>query len=403
MLKRHTGITLVTLVLVLLALTGAAQAQGPEPLKVEVTQPDGPVGPAQPEGPLEVAGVDAALNDAIPFQGRLTTPSGAAVSGSLSIRMRLYDVSSGGTALCDDTDTVDVVNGLFVFDMDFCDETDITGKQLYLGITVGADAEMTPRQELLPVVYARTLRPGAIIDQTATAKHALEVQSAGTGESSAALSATNTDTTATGGIAVLATSTGGDAAIVAHNGGTGQLFKGYGNDGGDDEFRINNNGAIETRADSYIFVPGNVLIKNLNSDTTRWDIQSNGAARIFRGATAGSKTVYFPITLPTHLYGQPVKVEAITVYYVCLDGTKGFIEGTYLRKQADADSYVELITDVTSRTGTTATSYTLSPTADNVLSTYEGLGFRLELSFADDTNWVQIGGIRIRLGHHDLY
>jgi len=45
----------------------------------------------------------------------------------------------------------------------------------------------------------------------------------------------------------------------------------------------------------------------------------------------------------------------------------------------------------------------LTPAADNVLGTNEGLFLRFLFSFADDTNWVQIGGIRIRLGHHSLY
>jgi hypothetical protein len=59
-----------------------------------------------------------------------------------------------------------VDNGLFNMDLNGCSSSDVDGKQLYLGITVGSDPEMTPRQPIYPVPYARSLRPGAIISST---------------------------------------------------------------------------------------------------------------------------------------------------------------------------------------------------------------------------------------------
>jgi hypothetical protein len=143
-------------------------------------------------------------------------------------------------------------------------------------------------------------------------------------------------------------------------------------------------------------------MKNLSADTTRWDIQQGGAAKIWGGATLGLKTVYFPITLPTVLYGRAVTVESITVYYRTLDGTKGYVTGTYLDKLTDADTSVSLIASAVDHVSTTASSYTLSPTSGGTLSANQGLGLYLSLSFADNINWVQIGGIRIRLGHSSL-
>ncbi len=399
---KQTGVTLATILLLMLLLAGSIQAQGPAGVEIVAAPADAAAQPDLPEEPLGVAGVSAALSDIIPFQGRLTTAGGAPVNGARSIRLALYDVSVGGIALCEDTDTVTVANGLFVFNMNFCSASDTDGsKQLYLGIKVGADAEMTPRQAIYPVPYARSVRPGAVINQTSTTARGLTVQSAGMDAAGAALWVQNTN--ATGGIGVWSTVAGDDAAIIATNTGTGALFKGFGAGGGEDEFRVNNNGAIETKADSYIFVPGAALVKNLSADTTRWDIQANGAARIWRGATAGGKYVYYPVTLPTQLYGQPVKVKGIAVYYLTSDGTKGFITDTYLRKQTDADSYVDLISDSTDRTSATASVYVLNATTGNVLSTNSGITLLFEFSFADDINWVQIGGIRIQLGHHDLY
>jgi hypothetical protein len=73
-------------------------------------------------------------------------------------------VASGvGAARCSDPDTVTVTNGLFNMNVDGCTDSDINGDQLYLGITVGSDSEMTPRQAIYAVPYARSLRPGADI------------------------------------------------------------------------------------------------------------------------------------------------------------------------------------------------------------------------------------------------
>jgi hypothetical protein len=98
------------------------------------------------------------------------------------------------------------------------------------------------------------------------------------------------------------------------------------------------------------------------------------------------------------LYGQPVTLTRLTVYYVCHDGTKGYITGTYLNKQSDADSALPITADSTDRTSATASSYVLSLTTNNTLSADQGtLGLYINLHFEDDSNWVQIGGVRLEL------
>jgi hypothetical protein len=126
---------------------------------------------AQGPGPGNDADGDetGAVGAVVPIQGRLTDASGNPLNGYYSVRARLYDASTGGTAFCSDTDTVLVDNGLFNMYLDgsdACSASDIDGKQLYLGIKVGSDPEMTPRQGIYPVPYARSLRPGAIISGT---------------------------------------------------------------------------------------------------------------------------------------------------------------------------------------------------------------------------------------------
>jgi hypothetical protein len=121
-------------------------------------------GRMQAHGPNRGAAI-AAGSDYIPIQGRLTDASGTPLNGSYSVTFRLYDSLTGGTALCQDSNTVQVENGLFssYISGSGCS---IDGRSLYLGVEVEGDGEMTPRQYVDNVPYAWSLRPGAIISDT---------------------------------------------------------------------------------------------------------------------------------------------------------------------------------------------------------------------------------------------
>jgi hypothetical protein len=124
--------------------------------------------PQRPDESQPVDEIDA-VQGAVPIQGRLTDANGNPLTGSHNVTARIHDASTGGTVLCSDTDPVSVDNGLFNMYLDGsngCTASDIDGKQLYLGITVGSDPEMTPRQGIYPVPYAWSLRPGAEISGT---------------------------------------------------------------------------------------------------------------------------------------------------------------------------------------------------------------------------------------------
>jgi hypothetical protein len=143
-----SGTVMLALVAVLAVMVGLTQAQGPE------TEGQG----------VEVANVGGR----IPIQGRLTDASGTPVAdGTYSVRFALYDAATGGNEVCADTNTVTVEDGLFYSEIwGDCTSVVINGQQLYLGIKVESDAEMTPRQPILPVPYAFSLKPGAIISAT---------------------------------------------------------------------------------------------------------------------------------------------------------------------------------------------------------------------------------------------
>ncbi len=298
----------------------AAQVQDPD-TAAQPDDPDAGVQPAEPPAvaqPAGEAGTAAVLQDRIPIQGRLTDASGNPLNGNYNVTFTLYGAAVGGPPLCQNLiATVAVDHGLFNHTIDLCDTANaIEGEQLYLGVKVGSDPEMTPRQPILSVPYAFTVKPGAVI-------------------------------------------------------------KG---------------------ATSYVFVPGTAFIKETQADTTRWDL-AGATAAIYRGATAGTKNIRIPITIPSVLYGQPVRVTQVTVYYKCQDGTQNYITETQLYKQTDADSFESLVDDNTNGQSSTAASYTIATdAAANTLSASEGLlTLRLALAFANDSQYVQIGGVRLTL------
>lgn len=113
------------------------------------------------------------INQQINYQGRLANSNGSIVAdGTYSVKFSLYTASSGGTPIWTASGTtgsptalsVSVVSGLFTVMLG--DTTVGGGSQnpltsldwnvdnLYLGVTIGADAEMTPRKHLGAVPQA---------------------------------------------------------------------------------------------------------------------------------------------------------------------------------------------------------------------------------------------------------
>jgi hypothetical protein len=119
-----------------------------------------------------VAGVTATL---LQYQGRLADPaSGAPVpDGSYTMVLRLYANASGGSPLWTEAKDVPVQGGLFstvLGDTTPLSQELFDGRALWLGVKVGADPEAAPRQQILPVAYALSLVPGAVIDGNLTVK-----------------------------------------------------------------------------------------------------------------------------------------------------------------------------------------------------------------------------------------
>lgn len=99
----------------------------------------------------------------ISYQGRLTHAGGEPLNGTVKLVFQLWDAASGGNKIGGDIvrSNVPVSDGLFMVELDVWHGT-FNGQALWLRIQVD-DQWLTPRQALLPVPYALSLRPGAVI------------------------------------------------------------------------------------------------------------------------------------------------------------------------------------------------------------------------------------------------
>ena len=90
------------------------------------------------------------------FQGKLTDAAGNPVNASVSMTFKIWDALTGGNALWTETQTVTVTNGIYnvLLGASNAIDTELTEtKALWLGVKVGADAEMSPRVALTPGMY----------------------------------------------------------------------------------------------------------------------------------------------------------------------------------------------------------------------------------------------------------
>ena len=107
---------------------------------------------------LPAAAVNLPLR--IPFQGKLIDPAtNNPKNGTFSVVFALYDAPAAGNTLFTETQDVVVTNGVFAVQIgtvSLLSADMFSGASAYLGVKVGTDAEMTPRQPLSMSPYAFT-------------------------------------------------------------------------------------------------------------------------------------------------------------------------------------------------------------------------------------------------------
>ncbi len=123
----------------------------------------------------------------ISYQGRLTDAAGNPLTGDYDMRFCLYAEPAGGSTLWCETyaavngTTIAVTDGVFTVLLGSIapiPEALFDGADLYLGVKVGSDDEMTPRRRIASAPYA--IRAAMAVDaDTVDGMHAGDLESAG--------------------------------------------------------------------------------------------------------------------------------------------------------------------------------------------------------------------------------
>jgi len=421
------GIVVVAALVTLALFTQLTQAQGPGP-------------GVQPQN-FEPTGPNAAVGQYMPIQGRLTDAGGTPLNGVHTITFRLYDDPTVGAVVCSDTNSVTVTNGLFSSEIGGnCTDDKINGQPLYLGVTVGSDAEMTPRQPIYPVPYARSLRPGAIISDTQN-DAILHIENwgvSGRGLRAYAMSSTGTNYGMVGASkspdgyggyfyntgsgtglygrgspGVLGESSGFGYGVVGRAGALGAGVKGEGNilafgglftstvqpalraESDGVALQLGGSGRIESTADTTIAVSPLKMIPQWES-VGDLEFLSDGAYMEVRPSTSGFQYVHIPVDLPSTLFGTTTKLKSVRICYRC-DQAGSFVSTTIVSQGTDSGTISQLINDTTARTSTSWECYTVTDSTPNAIQ--GSLYIQLTLSFAGtgSAHDIRIGNIALGL------
>ena len=117
-----------------------------------------------------VSTAHAAIPEKINYQGYLTDPQGEPIDETTPITFSIYPTTTDETPLWTETQSVTVTDG--IFSVNLGDVTTLTlpfDTTYYLGITIGSDSEMIPRQPLTSVAYAfRAKKADTVQDNAVT-------------------------------------------------------------------------------------------------------------------------------------------------------------------------------------------------------------------------------------------
>ena len=386
MKTKHIFVYICVIMLMVLAMGGSALAQEPEP--PEGSPLTGAGVPAEfpmevdegSEGITELDVTAAQAPNTMNYQGYLTDGGGNPLDGTYDLVLSLWDEATlGDQEWGPETHTgVQIIRGLFhvVLGESVTLSPNDFDEALFLEVEVNGPP-MASRQPVRSVAYAFGLVPGAEVDgEPSSAQYALNVRNSGTDSNDRGLYAR-----------------GREYGLYAEESGTGDVGI-YSPDFVQAE-------GYKSNLDSYLWVPGidGVIngTSNLNMTTYFY-----GKAQL-RADTIGDKFFYLTVNTPSLLYGQEVTVEQLTVYYRC-ENSASYITRTRLEKLEGASSHNTLFSNETDRTSDGEATYSIAPdsTCDYLLDAYSGpLTVQLKLHFSDINHHIDIGAVRLRLGHTD--
>jgi hypothetical protein len=191
-MKRTPSNSTIVVLTLMLVLVAGPSVQLPQ-WAAHAQEPD------RGTAPQEISAPQAPVEASFTYQGVLKE-NGSPVTGSRDVTFRLYSDDTCTAQVGSDIDKpgVPVANGLFSVELDVT-HSDFNGQGLWLEVEVGGTS--IGCQEILPVPYALSLRPGATIRR---------VTAAGNGPAGTAL------TIANGGIKVSGAGQGTNTPVFIH-------------------------------------------------------------------------------------------------------------------------------------------------------------------------------------------
>lgn len=429
----------------------------PGSMSIGLAQEPEPQGEVDPQSGVSVA---ATVSSKFSYQGVLKE-NGSPVTGRRDMTFRLYSDDTCTTQVGSDIEKSDVpvTDGLFSVNLGVT-HSDFNGRGLWLEAAVAGTK--IGCQEILPVPYALSLRPGALVNGTVTAQREdatgrlgyVELLGLGDTRLVGAYGAgdwgvhgyspedigVRGDSEGTSGVGVY-----GEApkyGVMGHGDYGGHFMGAYGvygrsgrqdgkgvfgvadatsgtgygvqgralsPDGYGGYFENTAGGAalkaagpIESSEYSYLWIPG--VQAQINTFEDGLDIQYGWSGSVaLRANTTGNYWIVIPIDVPGVLYGQDVTVINAQIYYR-VENADDYIRYTrWYKNTGPGTSDVLAEEDPTERNSTTPTSYTLAAAAETRVldETAGGMAVSLGLHFdgTGSEREILVGGVRVTLAH----
>lgn len=122
----------------------------------------------------------AAIPRVINYQGKFTDNANNPLDGNYLVTFRFYETASEGTVMWEEGHILTLKNGMFNVLLGSIKPLDIDfDKDLWLGIEVGSDGEMTPRIKLASSAYALNAQAIDMLDSTQLMRNDIDSVMAG--------------------------------------------------------------------------------------------------------------------------------------------------------------------------------------------------------------------------------
>ncbi len=151
---------------------------------------------------------------------------------------------------------------------------------------------------------------------------------------------------------------------------------------------------------SYLWFPGTLAVPaGWAATAVEVSYEYNGSVVVKKISSSGETDLYIPLALPGVLFGQKVTVSAVSIYYKC-SSASSFINTTWLYKQNGASSPPDVIVEsFTTHKSTSDASYPVYPYPAELDESRGMLNLVLRMNFANTTDTITVGGVRLYLSH----